>query len=125
MILKYSFLLRSCENKRDNSVLIASIAFAILLMIPSFFIAVHDFFNRQMAFLVIVASRFHKSRARRMEHHDPFIVDETGIIMAVTNSHLREWWLDGVKFLGTNDDWHHAMEIFKAVYDGKKTNDIE
>lgn len=125
MILKNSKLLESCEGKLDNSAIHASIAIAFSLMIPSFFIAVHDFFNRQTAFLVIVASRFHKSRARRIEQHDPFIVDETGIIMAVTNPHLREWWLDGVKFLGTNDDWHHAMEIFKTVYDGKKTNDIE
>ena len=45
--------------------------------------------------------------------------------MAATNPHLREWWLDGVKFLGNNDDWHQALDIFKAVYDGKKTNNIQ
>lgn len=45
--------------------------------------------------------------------------------MAVTNPHLRKWWMEGVKFMGSNDDWHQAVEIFKSVYEGKKTNDIE
>lgn len=71
-----------------------------------------------------MAARFHNSTAKKIEQHDPFIVDETGIIMATTNPFLREWWMDGIKFLGNNDDWHQAYEIFKAVYDGKKTNNI-
>ena len=45
--------------------------------------------------------------------------------MAATNPHIKEWWLDGVKFLGSNDDWHQAKEIFHAVYDGKETNNIQ
>lgn len=124
LVIQNSKLLTSCAETRDNGVLHASVAVAFVLAIFSLLISVHDFFNRQMAFLVIVASRFHKSTAPRIEQQDPFIVDETGIIMAVTNPYLREWWLDGVKFLGNNDDWHQAAEIFQAVYDGKKTNDI-
>lgn len=86
LIIKKSSLLTTCPTAvRDNSVLHASVAIAFVLMIFSFIIALHDFFNRQTAFLVIVASRFHKSTAPRIEQHDPFIVDETGIIMAATN----------------------------------------
>lgn len=61
----------------------------------------------------------------RIEQHDPFIVDEAGIILATTNQYLREWWLDGVRFIGNNDDWSSAHEIFMQVYDGKQTNQIQ
>lgn len=29
-----------------------------------------------------------------------------------------------MKFLGNNDDWLQALDIFKTVYEGKKTNNI-
>ena len=112
VVITTSKELKSCAHDINNSVIIASVVISFIYAIISVIFALYDFFNRQQAFLVIVSQRYHENNLERIEQHDPFIVDEAGIILATTNQYLREWWLDGVKFIGNNDDWSSAHEIF-------------
>ena len=112
VVITTSKELKSCNDKINNSVIIASVVISFIYAIISVIFALYDFFNRQQAFLVIVSQRYHENNLEKIEQHDPFIVDEAGIILATTNQYLREWWLDGVKFIGNNDDWSSAHEIF-------------
>lgn len=76
----------------------------ILTSVLSGLMYVQDYTNRENNFLTILQDVYFDHDKPDFLQQDS-IIDDKGVLLAVTNKRIKTWHLKNVKFCGTNDDW--------------------
>lgn len=103
-MLGLSYDLDTCEINLNNVGLYISILITLMTSILSGLMYVKDYTNRENNFLTILQDVYHNNDKPDFQQQDS-IINDKGVLLAVTNKNIKTWYLNNVKFCGTNDDW--------------------
>ena len=104
IVLGYSQQLATCETDLNNIGLSSSIIITLVTSMMSGLMFVQDYTNRENNFLTILQDVYHSNDKPDFQQQDS-IINDKGVLLAVTNRKIRTWYLNNVKFCGSNDDW--------------------
>ena len=63
---------------------------------------IKDYTNRENNFLLILMDLYHNHDKPDFVQQDS-IIDDKGVLLAVANKNIKTWFLNNVKFCGSND----------------------
>lgn len=111
----------TCEESLNNIGLTISLIITLLTSVLSGMMFIQDYTNRENNFLTILQDVYHNNDKADFQQQDS-IINDKGVLLAVTNKNIKTWYLNNVKFCGTNDDWQKTYDVCQEDIHPERNN---